>query len=126
MEHRRNYANGEKKLKYLEKNVSQGNTSTANAKWTGLRPNASLDDERQMSVEGENFHGQNDKSATTCEMNAYVQGGSNMTGTNCDLFTHKQSRSYLNHLVVNPSPHATASKPKVRQRNFPPFYLWTT
>jgi hypothetical protein len=28
-----------------------------------------------------------------------VQGGSNMTGTNCDLFTHKQSRSYLNHLV---------------------------
>ena len=29
----------------------------------------------------------------------YVQGGSNMTGTNCDLFTHKSSRSYLNHLV---------------------------
>ena len=29
----------------------------------------------------------------------YVQGGSNMTGTNCDLFTHSQSRSYLNHLV---------------------------
>jgi hypothetical protein len=28
-----------------------------------------------------------------------VQGGSNRTGTNCDLFTHKQSRSYLNHLV---------------------------
>ena len=28
-----------------------------------------------------------------------VQGGSNMTGTNCDLFTHKSSRSYLNHLV---------------------------
>ena len=25
--------------------------------------------------------------------------GSNMTGTNCDLFTHKSSRSYLNHLV---------------------------
>jgi hypothetical protein len=22
-----------------------------------------------------------------------------MTGTNCDLFTHSQSRSYLNHLV---------------------------
>jgi hypothetical protein len=22
-----------------------------------------------------------------------------MTGTNCDLFTHKYSRSYLNHLV---------------------------
>jgi hypothetical protein len=30
----------------------------------------------------------------------FVQGGSNMTGTNCDLFTHNQSRSYLNHLVV--------------------------
>jgi hypothetical protein len=25
-----------------------------------------------------------------------IQGGSNMTGTNCDLFTHKSSRSYLN------------------------------
>jgi hypothetical protein len=24
---------------------------------------------------------------------------SNMTGTNCDLFTHKSSRSYLIHLV---------------------------
>jgi hypothetical protein len=30
-----------------------------------------------------------------------VQGGSNMTGTNCDLFTHRSSRSYLNHLVVS-------------------------
>jgi hypothetical protein len=29
-----------------------------------------------------------------------IQGGSNMTGTNCGLFTHKSSRSYLNHLVV--------------------------
>jgi hypothetical protein len=28
-----------------------------------------------------------------------VQGGSNITGTNCDLFTHNESRSYLNHLV---------------------------
>jgi hypothetical protein len=28
-----------------------------------------------------------------------LQGGSDMTGTNCDLFTHNQSRSYLNHLV---------------------------
>ena len=28
-----------------------------------------------------------------------LQGGLNMTGTNCDLFTHKSSRSYLNHLV---------------------------
>jgi hypothetical protein len=31
--------------------------------------------------------------------NADIQGGSNMTGTNCDLFTHNQSQSYLNHLV---------------------------
>jgi hypothetical protein len=23
-----------------------------------------------------------------------------MTGTNCDLFSHNQSRSYLNHLVL--------------------------
>jgi hypothetical protein len=29
-----------------------------------------------------------------------IQGGTNMTGTNCDLFTHNQSRSYLNHLVL--------------------------
>ena len=28
-----------------------------------------------------------------------VRGGSNMTGTNCDFFTHNQSWSYLNHLV---------------------------
>ena len=33
------------------------------------------------------------------EKQKHVQGGSNMTGTNCDLFTHNQSRSYLNHLV---------------------------
>ena len=41
-------------------------------------------------------------------INGDVQGGSNMTGTNCDLFTHNQSRSYLNHLVLllvqKPSP----------------------
>ena len=30
-----------------------------------------------------------------------IQGSSNMTGTNCDLFTHKQSRSYLNHLYIH-------------------------
>jgi hypothetical protein len=29
-----------------------------------------------------------------------IQGDSNMTWTNCDLFTHKLSRSYLNHLVT--------------------------
>jgi hypothetical protein len=33
------------------------------------------------------------------DMVCVLQGGSNMTGTNCDLFTHKQSRSYLNRLV---------------------------
>ena len=32
----------------------------------------------------------------------YIQGGSNITGTNCELFTHNQSRSYLNHLVYQP------------------------
>jgi hypothetical protein len=39
-----------------------------------------------------------DESRTHCRN--VVQGGSNMTGTNCDLFTHNQSRSYLNHLVI--------------------------
>jgi hypothetical protein len=29
----------------------------------------------------------------------HVQGGLNITGTNCDLFTYNQSRSYLNQLV---------------------------
>jgi hypothetical protein len=28
-----------------------------------------------------------------------------MTGTNCDLFTHNQSRSYLNHLVALRTDH---------------------
>jgi hypothetical protein len=32
---------------------------------------------------------------------ALLQGGSNIIGTNCDLFTHKSSRSYLNHLVLS-------------------------
>jgi hypothetical protein len=40
-----------------------------------------------------------------------IQGGSNMTGTNCDLFTHKSSRSYLNHLVeVPPRSHPQHAK----------------
>jgi len=30
---------------------------------------------------------------------SYLQGGSNMTGTDVARFTHKQSRSYLNHLL---------------------------
>jgi len=29
-----------------------------------------------------------------------LQGGSNMTGTDCLQFTHKKSRSYLDHLVL--------------------------
>ena len=33
------------------------------------------------------------------QLRPIIQGGSNMTGTNCALFTHNQSRSYLNHLV---------------------------
>ena len=32
-------------------------------------------------------------------ISGHIQGGSNMTGTNFDLFTHNQSRSYLNHPV---------------------------
>jgi hypothetical protein len=47
---------------------------------------------------------------SVCEV--HIQGGSNMTGTNCDLFTHNQSRSYLNHLVF--APHSVSlcmSKP---------------
>ena len=36
-----------------------------------------------------------------------VQGGSNMTGKNCDFFIHKSSRSYLNHLV-----HSKSWRPK--------------
>jgi len=30
-----------------------------------------------------------------------AQGGSDMTGTDCLQFTHKKSRSYLNHLVFS-------------------------
>jgi len=33
------------------------------------------------------------------KLSLHVQGGSNMTGTDVARFTHKQSRSYLNHLV---------------------------
>jgi hypothetical protein len=34
-----------------------------------------------------------------------------MTGTNCDLFTHKSSRSYFNHLV-----HETCTAQVVKVR----------
>ena len=39
-----------------------------------------------------------------------IQGGSNMTGKNCDLFTHKSSRSYLNHLVQRILLHTPKSR----------------
>jgi hypothetical protein len=32
-----------------------------------------------------------------------------MTGTKCDLFTHKSSRSYLNHLVQTSSSSSSSS-----------------
>ena len=37
-------------------------------------------------------------------LDSIIQGVSNMTGTNCDLFAHNWSRSYLNHLV-HPEQH---------------------
>jgi hypothetical protein len=43
-----------------------------------------------------------------------IQGGSNMTGTNCDLFTHKSSRSYFNHLEL-----------KIVTECFPSVSIWT-
>ena len=46
-----------------------------------------------------------------------LEGGSNMTGTDVARFTHKQSRSYLNHLVLYSSTilsiWANSSKPKL-------------
>jgi hypothetical protein len=47
-----------------------------------------------------------------------MQGGSNMTGTNCDLFTHNQSRSYLNHLVYTQHFH-----PSKNPRNSATIYV---
>ena len=38
-----------------------------------------------------------------------------MTGKNCDLFTHKSSRSYLNHLVLA---QVSDPKPIYTLRNF--------
>jgi hypothetical protein len=43
--------------------------------------------------------GEEEKQNWLFYMDNYIQGGSNMTGTDCGLFTHKSSRSYLNHLV---------------------------
>jgi hypothetical protein len=44
-----------------------------------------------------------------------IQGGSNMTGTNCDLFTQNQSRSYLNHLVISGTKYSTNRKVQKQQ-----------
>ena len=51
-----------------------------------------------------------------CSVLLIIQGGSNMTGTNCDLFTHNQSRSYLNHLVI--ALNVTVTDLKVSQISF--------
>jgi hypothetical protein len=52
------------------------------------------------------------KNLKTPSVMVIIQGGSNMTGTNCGLFTHNQSRSYLNHLV-----YSLISRPLVRWKN---------
>jgi hypothetical protein len=52
-----------------------------------------------------------------------IQGDSNMTGTNCDLFTHKSSRSYLNHLVLDEKlEHVQWKRVALRQNRV--FHSW--
>jgi hypothetical protein len=41
-----------------------------------------------------------------------------MTGTNCDLFTHKSSRSYLNHLVHPLGTYCPRAELRVDRANF--------
>jgi hypothetical protein len=41
-----------------------------------------------------------------------------MTGTNCDLFTHNQSQSYLNHLVSSLSLSLSGKLAAVAQNNY--------
>jgi hypothetical protein len=53
--------------------------------------------DRHSSLARSRYEGEYDKPSSK-----KLQGGSNMTGTNCDLFTYNQSRSYLNHLVLTP------------------------
>ena len=48
-----------------------------------------------------------------CGGHVKLQGGSNMTGTNCDLFRHNQSRLYLNHLVFLPAKFVIKEFPSV-------------
>ena len=52
-----------------------------------------------MPPGGSRTHNPSRLVATDRATTGILQGGSNMTGTNSDLFTHKSSRSYLNHLV---------------------------
>ena len=48
-----------------------------------------------------------------------------MTGTNCDLFTHKSSRSYLNHLVHHDSSNNLQFPPQAPStRPFALFFLF--
>jgi hypothetical protein len=51
-----------------------------------------------------------------------VQGGSNITGKNCDLFTHNQSRSYLNYLV--PCRKINFSQPEGSRKKRRPGLRW--
>jgi hypothetical protein len=63
----------------------------------------------------------------TARLKNILQGGSSMTGTNCDLFTHKSSRSYLNHLVLQLSgPRPTSQSRTWRNINLFYLILWIT
>ena len=54
---------------------------------------------RKVGVNNNSVEQADDDNSNSVEQ-VDIKGGSNMTGTNCDLFTHKSSRSYLNHLVI--------------------------
>jgi hypothetical protein len=54
----------------------------------------------------------------------YIQGSSNMTGTNCDLFTHNQSRSYLNHLKQTHSRASLISLHWLTMKDATTFETW--
>ena len=77
--------------------------------WTGgwVGPRVYLDDLEKRKVFCPRGDSNREVSNPCCSgysnyhLGRYIQGGSNMTGTNCDLFTHKSSRSYLNHLDLN-------------------------
>jgi hypothetical protein len=42
-----------------------------------------------------------------------------MTGTNCDLFTHKSSQSYLNHLVLTQKIYHSLNATVAQLKNYP-------